>query len=89
MISSGKKYRKWFSRAGKYFSAKIDPPLILIMVSNSRKMAPNKSILFPLDHHDLTENKFTPVEMKDLLKNRFSLDVKVTFGEMCEETKRE
>ena len=52
-------------------------------------MAPNKSILFPLDHHDLTENKFTPVEMKDLLKNRFSLDVKVTFGEMCEETKRE
>ena len=27
--------------------------------------------------------------MKDLLKNRFSLDVKVTFGEMCEENERE
>ena len=26
IVSSGKKYRKWFPRAGKYFSAKIDSP---------------------------------------------------------------
>ena len=43
------------------------------MVSNSRKKAPNESILFP-------ENKFSPAGMKDSLKNMFSRDVKVNFG---------
>ena len=38
------------------------------MVSSSRKKTLNKNILFP------------PDEMKDSLKNIFSLDVKVTFG---------
>ena len=42
------------------------------MVSNSRKKAPNKSILF--------DNKFPPVGVEDSLKNMISLDVKVTFG---------
>ena len=44
------------------------------MISNSRRKAPNKRILFPQ-----TENKFPVAGMTDLLKNMFSLDVKVTF----------
>ena len=42
------------------------------MVCNSRKKAPNKSILF--------DKKFPPVGMEDSLKNVISLDVKATFG---------
>ena len=61
------KSRKWFPRAGKCFSVKIK-----VMVSNSRKKALNKSILFSLGR-----NKFPLAGTKGSL---FSIHVKVTFG---------
>ena len=47
--SSGKKNRKWFPLAGKYFSVNIDPPYFQSWFSTVEKKAPNKSILFLRD----------------------------------------
>ena len=69
------KNRKWFPPAGKYFCFKIDSPYLQSWFPTAEKRLRTKAYGF----HQ-TENKFPPAGMKDLLKNMFLLDVKVTIG---------
>ena len=53
------------------------------MVSNSRKKAPNISILFPLDRRKVSTSR-----KEGFFENTFSLDVEVPFGAVMPEKNR-